>query len=274
MSTFDDRIVKVTIDIGSKKKTFTNLQMTATGTRYANALKNEAEIELYNLTKEDRDYILTETSPLNLNRKPKSVVIEAGRKSYGASVIYTGNVVQSKVSQPPDIKLHLKCQTGYFYNNSILSNYYLKNVDLYQIAKNTASNINTVLNFQAQNQLVKNFSFYGGAIHQVDALGKTGNISAYVDNNQLIVKENVKPLIGPTKIVSKETGMIGIPDLTEQGIKVKYFIDNFSKVGAAIQVKSFIDPAANGVYVIYKLGFDIASRDTNFYWIAEGKKIR
>ena len=89
----------------------------------------------------------------------------------------------------------------------------------------------------------------------------------------LVVKDASIPITGSTRILSAETGMIGIPEFTERGIKVKFLIDNQTKLGSAIDVRSVQYPAANGIYVIYKLGFQIASRDTPFYYVAEAARL-
>ena len=88
-----------------------------------------------------------------------------------------------------------------------------------------------------------------------------------------MVKDALIPISGTTRILSAETGMIGIPEFTERGIKVKFLIDNQTKLGSAIDIRSQQYPAANGIYVIYKLGFQIASRDTPFYYIAEAARM-
>jgi len=79
------------------------------------------------------------------------------------------------------------------------------------------------------------------------------------------------PLANFITIVNLETGMVGIPETTEQGIKIKFLMDGQTKLGGLLRVTSQIYPALNGEYVIYKLGFDVATRDVPFYWIAEAK---
>jgi hypothetical protein len=66
--------------------------------------------------------------------------------------------------------------------------------------------------------------------------------------------------------------MVGIPEITEQGIKVKYLLDNVSRLGGGLRISSDIYPAVNGLYIIYKLGFEISNRDTPFYYIAEAAR--
>jgi hypothetical protein len=95
-----------------------------------------------------------------------------------------------------------------------------------------------------------------------------GLVDAYIDDDKLIVKDRNKPLIGKTKIINLDTGMIGIPQIDEFGIHVKYLFDNDSVVGGAIQVTSEIYKAATGSYNIFKLDFELSNRDTPFYYVA------
>lgn len=271
----DPRVVKVSIQVNGQTKIYSSpLAITVTGTKYGNALQNEAEIILENLDKDTQDYILTETSPYNLNRLPKTVTVEAGRVSYGTSVVYVGNVVTSKVTQPPDIGVILTCLTGNFIKGNILSRAFPGQATLQQISAGVSQDLGTILNFQATNKNIANYNFSGAALKQVDLLGSFGGINAFVDDNVLIVKNAFIPLTNTLRILNAETGMIGIPEFTEFGIKVKYLLDNRTTLGGQLQIVSKIYPAVNGRYVIYKLGFQIATRDTPFYYIAEAARIR
>jgi hypothetical protein len=251
-----------------------DLWITATGTKYANALQNDAEITLQNLDKTTQDYLLTETSPYNLNVTPKTVSLFAGRQSYGTTLIYLGTVVASRCTQPPDIGIVLKCLTGNFAKTSLITRNQPGGATIKQITQGIANDLGLQLRFQATDKTVTNFAFAGSSLNQIDAAGQLGMFNIYVDNNQLIVKNSGDPLLGSTRIVSAANGMIGIPEFTEFGIRVKFLVDNITTVGTGIQIQSDVYPAANGIYVIYKLGFQIASRETPFYYIAEAARIQ
>ncbi len=271
----DPRIVKVSIEVNGKLKVYTDpIQLTANGTRYGNALQNECTVTLDNLDVETQDYLLTQTSPYNFNRTPKRVIVEAGRQSYGTAVIYVGNIVRAIVSQPPDITISLQCLTGNFYKGNILSKSWPGTVPMSQIAANVATSLNVGLLYQATDKNITNSAYSGDALGQVGNLAQMGNYNAFIDNNTLIVKDAFIPLNNSLRILSAQTGMIGIPEFTEQGIKVKFLIDNQTTLGSSLRIQSQQYPAANGDYVIYKLGFQIANRNTPFYYIAEAARRR
>ena len=271
----DLRVITVSIEVNGQLKTYSSpLNITASGTKYGNALQNECTVTISNLDRETQDYLTTETSPYNLNRTPKTIIVRAGRESTGTAIIYQGNIISIVVSQPPDIGVTLKCLTGNFFKGQIVNSSFLAPTSVSQISAQVAQLTNTSLNFQATDKMINNYSYGGGALNQVQAVGSMGNYNAYIDDSQFIVKNAFIPLSNTVRILSAETGMIGIPMFTEQGIRVKFLVDNQTKLGGGMQVNSVQYPAANGLYVIYKLAFQIASRDTPFYYIADGARRR
>ncbi len=271
MPKLDPRVVKLSIDVGDGQvKTYdTRFQITAFGTKYANQLQNEAQIVLENIDRDTQDYILTATSPYNLDYKPKYVRLEAGRESYGTSVIYEGNIMICALTQPPDIGIVLKCLTGNYAKGSIVNRIQGGRAQLETIAQQIAIDCGVMLDFQATAKTVPRYQYAGPALGQLDVINSYGGISAFIDNGILVIKDGFIPLRGTLTEVSAETGMIGIPTFTEQGVRVKFLVDRQTKIGGGIRIKSLRYPAVNGDYVISKLGFEITSRDVPFYYVAD-----
>lgn len=269
----DPRLVRMSVIINGVTKSFTGLSIRATGTKYVNALQNEMEITIYNLDKQTQDYILTETTPYNLNLGLKTVLLEAGRQSYGYSTIYLGNIYSSSVSQPPDIGLTLRCLSGNNIKSNVLALNFAGPASIEHISQQLAQNAGLALNYQATDPTppaVSNYSYNGNQLGQVGDIAAVGQVDAYIDDGIFVVKNRGKPLANKVRILNADTGMIGIPEFTEWGVKVKFLLDNTTSIGGAIQIQSKIYPAINGTYVIYKLGFEISNRETPFYYIAEG----
>jgi hypothetical protein len=290
----DPRIVKVGLEINGRLKIYEDLTIAAVGTKFANALQNECEVKITNLDKPTRDYILTETSPFNANRTPKILTLDVGRKSYGTTRIFVGNIVSTakpsekktgedkdstsksvapSSSQPPDITLTLKCLTANFQKGNIINRSQPGQAKLSQIAQQVAEDLQLALDFQATDKLIANYTHSGAALKQVEKLNEMGAINAYVDDVNLIIKDANTPLTQRVKILNLETGLVGIPEITERGVKVKYLLDNQTVLGGRLRLSSTIYPVVNGDYSIYKLSFEIANRDTPFYWIAEATRL-
>ena len=269
---FDDRITRLSLEIGGQLKVFEGLSIAAAGTKFANGIQNEVSIKVSGLSPSDRDYILTETSPFNKNEAKKKVILEAGRKSEGYFLVFAGDVIRSFASQPPDVEVELKAKTAHYFSGIVVSNGMSAISPLSTIAQKVSSDLGLGLRFEATEKNIKNYSYTGDALTQVDGLNDLGDLQAFVDDEELVVIDYNKPVSGDVKLVNKNTGMIGQPSLDIQGVTVKFLIDRRVRLGLAIQVESEKYPATNGLYIIYKLDFDISSRDTPWYYTAMAKR--
>lgn len=273
MAEFDPRIVRVSIEIRGQLRVYDGLAITATGEKFANANQNETTVKIANLAKDVRDYLATECSPFNANRTRKKLILEVGRRSYGTFVLYAGDITSVTVGQPPDVWVELKCLTGDFDKGNIVSRSQPGKALLSVIAQQVANDLSLALAFEATDKQISSYSFTGGALKQVEKLASAGMVNAYVDDGRLIVKNQNQPMVGAVRMLDIDSGMIGKPEFTEHGVKVKFLIDNLTQLGGRLVIKSITEPSANGTFEIYKLSFDVASRDVPFYYIAEAKRL-
>ena len=274
MANIDNRLVRVGLEISGQMRFYDQLAITASGVKFGNPNQGEAEVSITNLERSVRDYILTETSPFNLNQTPKRLTLEAGRLSSGLGLIYTGNIFRSQITQPPDQVLTIRCLTAQFLKSNIAAVSFPGSVLLSRICQDVSTMLGLTLEFQATDRQIGNFNFSGSALNLVENLGQLGQLNVYVDNDILIVKDDNNPLRNTVRTLTPETGLIGIPQPTEQGMKVNMLYDNRTVLGGAINLQSVLYPSFNGMYVIYKLGFQIANRDTPFYLTADCRRMR
>lgn len=268
----DPRLLRISVEVNGQLKSYEGLAMVASGTKYANATQNECEVKITNLDKVTRDFLLTETSPFNKNKRRKLLIVEAGRVSTGYAVVFQGDITNAVGAQPPDITLTLKAATGDHAKGDIIARSQAGTTPLQNIASRVAQDLGLSLNFQAKPKNISNYSFTGSAVKQVQQLGVMGRVNAYIDDRELVVKDFNAPLANRVREVNLDTGMIGIPEFTETGIKVRMLFDNQTVLGGALRVRSKLNPAADGVYTVSKLSFELASRDTAFYYIAEATR--
>jgi hypothetical protein len=265
----DKRIIIVEIEVPGGKKRLEGISCDFTVTKTAGGLMNEAEIRIANLAKADRDYIVTATSPLRRPRQRKSITIWAGYESTGVTRRFSGDITDASVTQPPDIWLIVKAKTGYHARGDLVSRSASAQSNLSQLAADIAGDLDLDLDFQATDKAIANYSFTGGKLLQVDKLGQAGMVDAYVDDDRLVVKERGKGLAGRIRKLSEKTGMIGVPEVDEKGVKVKMLMDQHTNLGTTLEITSKLNPAANGSFVIYKMRDNCSMRGLPFYIEAE-----
>lgn len=283
MSRFDPRIVRVGIEVDGQVKTYgEQFDIRVSGSKMANPAENACEVTISNLTKETRNYILTETSPFNKNRKPKRLFVEIGRvSSLGdqptgengpLTRIFVGEIVSASPSQPPDIALTIKALTKTYAKGEVVARSGQERELLSAIAGRVASDLELSLDFQATDKTIANFSFTGPKLRQVNYLELAGGVDCFVDDDSLVVKDAGTPLPQRVTTLSAKSGLVGVPEVTERGVKVVFMLDSPATLGGSINLSSELNPALSGDYTIYKLDFEAATRDTPFYWMAEASR--
>lgn len=266
---FDPRIMSVAITIGNQIKTYSEpFWIRAKGTKYANALQNECTVEIANMITETRNEILIATSPFNKSKTVTSLSLYAGRVSTGLFLVYTGNIMTSKITQPPDIILSLKCGTAHSKKGKVGHRAGGKITLLSTLVQGSASTLGLSPHMEATDRNISNYSYSGNALDEVGNIGAMG-VDAFVDDGKLVVKNKGVPLSNTAIVLSEQTGMIGIPEITEQGLKVKFLFSGNVSIGYGVVITSILNPSANGSFVIAKLNFALATRENEFYYMAE-----
>ena len=270
---FDDRLIKLVFTFGGGQLTLgEGLDIRISGTKYVSAIQNECNIVINNLAKDARDALATQITPWNLKQDRKSVEVYAGRVSTGLFLLYKGDITQCYSSQPPDIALNIQSKAMQWYKFDFMAQAGQLSSPLSSIANGIGNSLGIPVDFQAKDREIACYSYSGSVLKQIDKLESMGGIDVYEDNGKLIVKDRGVALQGVSHTLSAETGMIGIPMMTEYGVRVKMLLSPTIKIGGNLVLDSKSNPLLNDTYILYKLGFDIASREDAFYGIAEGSK--
>ena len=275
----DPRLIRISFEIDGFRRSYggnpeetgnDELAISVQGTKFSNPIQGECTIQITNLTREIRDFLLTEGSPyMNQNRNQREIRVEVGRVSTGLSLLYVGGIFRTSVTQPPDQTVTIQCKTKQFQKTDIVTNSFSGNVPLSQIAEQVATDLNTELEFRATDTMIANYSFSGSTTKQVDKLDAVIGISAFVDDEALVVIDEPRETAAQARFLTPMTGLVGIPVPTEQGIKVTMLYDQQTINGGLIDLQSVRYATYNGTYRIYKLSYHITNRDTPFYLIAE-----
>jgi hypothetical protein len=264
----DLRRIRVGIEISGRIQYYEGLRVKVNGTKYANPTQNDCTVVISGLATDTRNYILTETSPFNDNRTPKRIIVEVGRVSTGLFKLFVGDIVSSEPSAPPDLDITIKAKTQNAQAGNVIAGSGGANSRLSALSSKVASDLGLALDFQAQDKNIGNYAHNGAALKQVNKLQEMGGVVAYIDDDRLVVKDAGKPLSGRVRILSKDTGMVGIPKATEKGVKVQFLIDPDTVLGGALRIQSKLNPALNGDYLITQLAFDAQSHETPFFYTA------
>ena len=279
---YDNRLMNVQLTIGDQTITYDQeYYMIATGTRYSGSNFGECTIQLDNISKTDRDFIIAKTTLWSLKQTLVEVVVNVGRESYGTFQLFAGTVVSANITQPPDIGLILNCANGAANLGRAGGFSAAPSSTFLAICQQVANHISaanpsappTTLDFQSTqgSKSINNYNFSGPVTNQIEKLSQLANVAVWLDPSSGALK--VRDTGVPDKIapipINTQTGMVGVPQITDLGLSVRLLMANDITLYAPVVMTSTVNALANGNFFVNKSQFEVASRDTPFYWILD-----
>jgi hypothetical protein len=266
---FDPRIVRVGISINNDLQIFEGLDIRIQGQKFASTESSACLIKISNLTRTQKNFIMTTASPMTISNNPNRmpIPVTVGRQSYGTFRLFEGTCWASGVTEPPDIGILLQSTTQNL-SASLMNSVNLGALSSLQtISQSIANMYGLTLNFTAAEKQVANFNYTGGLQSAINKLARCADVRVHIDNKVLNVFN-----IGSTRggiqpfVLSLQNSMVGIPEATQSGVKARMLIRPEPQIGGPITINSLINPAVNGSYFISTMNFNIASRDDQPVW--------
>jgi len=268
MQAFDDRKIKITIQLSDTEALVFNeeFDIKISGQKDITSLQNKCQIQITNMSKEHRQYLLSNCNMVFKDAYKKSahrIIVEIGRESYGLSQIYQGEIVSVIQSQPPDIVITLNAQTGYRDKGALIAYGSASNTSLSTLSQQIADALNLSLEFKATDKQISNFNHNGVLAGLPVMLSKVAGCYAFVDDSIMVVLDKGQSRTGKMVEANSQSGMVGLPSFTELGIKIKMLADPNIVLGGEMQVKT---ESVQGSYIICLIAYEITSRDVPFYF--------
>lgn len=265
----DNRVIRVGIEVEpGTVNWYEDLHIRATGTKSANETQNSCSVTIHGLSRAVRNRIITDTSPMLKGQNRRRLILEVGRVSTGTHCIFIGDIVSSTPSEPPDVSLTLEAKTENSQAMNVVSVSKPGRTTARDTAQTAADTMGLGLIFEADDKQIQNWSHTGDALSMVKKLNANGDTRAFIDDDKLVVTNAKRAVSGRSRILNVNTGMIGLPRVTETGVEVTFLIDNEQLLGGALEIESEFNPAANGSWGIDQLRFDVSNYENAFYYVA------
>lgn len=100
---------------------------------------------------------------------------------------------------------------------------------------------------------------FGMTRDQLDTWGRTMDISWSIQDGQLTLIPNIAYLPGEAVVVNAETGMVGLPEQTQNGITVRTLLNPGIRIGRMLQLN-------NRSIQLYRYGIGISDQASN-QWV-------
>lgn len=240
-------------------------------------VSSQASIDVYNLNRDDLEFLSTTVK--TLAQKQNLIQLYAGY-SDDVGLLFSGQVFEAKPEGYPDVVLKIRGLSDMKWQgvNLELQKSDFKVIDLIDRAgKEMGYPVNIDSNLRANNQLlnksIKDWSFTGSPMELLEKVQEMlGGISAdpqmvaiNVNNGQINVWSPSVQNQERKLVISKETGMIGLPRPTGTGCSVTILMSNKVKPGDLVSIKSERVKILNGDYYVMGITHDGELRGKSWY---------
>lgn len=276
----DKRLMRVIITVDGSSTQYDTvgddgLAMKASITKSSDPKQNKGEVTIEGLRREERERVLMRISPWRKDKKMARLEIQAGRESWGLRTLFVGDITGASITQPPDIQLRMTATTGQNLRTTASPVSAPATHNLQQVAEDIAKRGGLNLHVSDKAPLTKtvtNWRSDSGCQQQIEELSRASGCDVSIDDSELVIKPRGQHKAGSTSVViSRDSGMVGIPELSESGLKVKCLLDPAFSVGCRYRVESELHPGATGWYVADSISWELATHDTAWYVALESK---
>lgn len=268
------RKVSLSLQVNNVIKTYSdalvdkfNLKIDFNITKTMGSLGDRGSITITGLPLEDAGALSTCMMNIGKEAPPRNYVqLMAGYESdYG--VIFTGGVFKvSSNLDTPDMSVTLDVKPGY--DASRITNIEIneKPATLMSICQKAATALKAPLNFTAEDKKYSEFNFKGTVFQLLNNLQNTVPYTKriYFSDNILHVEDTAVPG-SDVILISGDSGLIGTPQASMQGINFKCLLMPGLKVGGMVQIQSRKLPLLNGLYKIQTLQMQGGNRSNPYF---------
>ena len=225
-------------------------------------------LRVYGLTQSMMNQ-LTVIGPINQIKERNEVLLAAGDAN-GMSNVFEGTIFSAwaDYSGAPEVPFNIIAYMGIglLIKPVWASSYPAGVADVAEIMKKLAGDAGfTFVNDGVSVQL-SNPYFSGTALQQIRACARAAEISHKIEGKELTIWGKGKAIsFAEIPLIAPETGMVGYPSLSSQGMTVKSEFTPKIVLGGAINVKSSL-PMANGTFNVFNYVHNLSSEAPGGPW--------
>lgn len=195
------------------------------------------------------------------------VSVYAGDEETGLSLAFTGNIVTSapNYNAAPDVTLEIEAMAGYYAKLLAVPPYTFKgSIPVASILQDICQEAGFVFVNEGETKSALNPYLKGSPIQKIVTLANTYNLNLTMTGETMTLKPSSGNNLVVT-VLNKNSGMIGYPDFTSNGIRVKSEYLPTVNVGNMIKVESMV-PKATGLWGVISVNHSLGAHMDNAPW--------
>ena len=257
------------------------LQATASIQHTGGVGMSQLDLSVYGMTRELMKQVSTLGRPIYLTTNRNSVTVSAGDDVSGTAVAFTGTILQAWADGQgaPDIAFRVTAQTGLFdqarplppttFNGSVDAATLISSIAT-QLGRNLENNgvtaqLSTPYHTGSGREQILAICAAVGCEVAFEGETGAGEKASPLGGAIVAIWPRGGSRSGVSTLISPDTGLVGYPSWTANGIVLTTLYNPTITYGAAITVQSSIQNAC-GKWTVYRVGHELESETPNGRW--------
>lgn len=275
------RVVEVTVSGKAGTLTVRELRIDFEVAKGIGSKQNTATISIWNLTASRRKQMGEEFDKIEL---------KVGYKNGPLSTIFKGNIRDvTHTKETADVKSAMECGDGdEAFSKGAVSKTFPAGTKPREIVDYLAGEMPGATKGEMKGiddlpAYKRPVTLFGWSWSEMDKIGREHGFYWSIQNGQVEAVKNDQVLQGTT-VLSSETGMLSIPEITDKGVKIKALLNPNIAPGRQIDVRSdFLDEDSGrdkrktdqggGIFRVSDVTYSGSTRDVDFYVEAEASRV-
>lgn len=274
MGTYSEKTIRTTVTLGAgsfagggNTKIIEGLATDVSIIKPGLPEKNSASVNISNILLADMEQMtFLAFQPLQSNKN--LLKIEAGEKGKTLSVIFAGEITSAYAdfNSAPSPRFKIEAISGGYAAKMgtapVSVNGSAKAADLIE---QFAGQIGYSFRNEGVTASVRDAVFNGSPIEKARAVAEEVGAELLIDDNSMVLLPYSAPREGSAVLINPQTGLIGYPSFSGDGINFRCFYNPDLRQGGAVQVESIV-PRASGTWKITRLEHRLAAYGASDAW--------
>lgn len=225
--------------------------------------KNSASVSIANISLADMEQ-MTFLAFQPLQSLKNLIAIEAGEQGKTLATVFKGEITSAYADygSVPDVEFKIEALSGGYAAQIGAKPISVKgNAKAADLIKQFAKEIGYTFKNEGVAASVRNAVFNGSPIEKARSVADEVGAELLIDDDSMILMPYDKPRSGGAVLLTPETGLIGYPSFTSDGISFSCFFNPNLKQGGQVKIESIV-PRASGYWKITKLSHRLTAYRT------------
>lgn len=220
----------------------------------------KCSVEIYGLSLEVMEQLSTlSMHPLFIRRN--FINVFAGDDQNGMTQVFAGTITSATVdmNSAPEIKFKIEARIGFFGSLTAQGPSAISGTQpASTFIENQAKKAGFLFENQGVTTQLKNCVFTGSPVEQMKQAARQIGAELVIDDTKVILIPNGSAVKGTVPVLSAQTGLLGYPTMTQNGIECKAIFNPDFRFAGIVEIKSIV-PKVSGQWRIIKLSHSLSA---------------